>query len=237
MPSDAERYGCSATASGCSARVDSVRERYAGPSAALLPDGRLLWDAEARDALLASRREVTHLDVGSAPAPSPAGSTAGGLLLVHSHRHKVVDFELLARVVDVSSRLPAMASPAHGTFSNLTQGLESGRDASGVLRRLSLLIINNDASHQAADRASTSHPVQWLRLFARRDTNYMPLRMLLLDSLNAGYNCGEMLALSQAADITALFPWGARTHRLGSARGTHTSAQDQAASQQCDVRN
>ena len=192
----------------------------------MLPDGHLLWDDAALDALHANRRDANRREEPSTstsnpansaasatspagstqypvpcaqyPVPSPAGSTAGGLLLVHSHRHDAQDFALLARIIAVSSQLPL------GSFSNRTLGLDPMLDAQGVLHGLSLLIINNDARWQATPRDSADHPAGWLRLF---DQPAMRLRMLLLEPMNAGYYCGEFLSLSSAVKLTNLFPW------------------------------
>ena len=111
--------------------------------------------------------------------------TGGGLLLVHSHRQVGADFERHARMLSVIAAKP------------------SRHDTKGVLQRISLLIMNNNAGALVRHSSAPDNPIDWLR----RYTLPMPLRMLLLTSLNVGFLCGEFQALAAASPITVRFPW------------------------------
>ena len=97
-------------------------------------------------------------------------------MLVHSHRQRRVDFEAHARAL----------------------GLASARAAASVLRRASLLLVNNNAAEvfkRASFGRTVQHgptaedPVSWLRAYGNVP---FALRMVLTTSLNLGYFCGEV---------------------------------------------
>jgi hypothetical protein len=179
------------------------RLRFGGVSALLLPNGSLRCGAEADAALSESRRQ--------AAVEEASARIRGGLLLVHSHRQRAHDFALHARMVALIAKLPPVGYQRKvpfgdhvTTFGNGTNGLAHGQPPS-MLRRLSLLIINNDAGRHPGDYSSPEHPVQWLQHY--RHVPDMRVRMLILTAVNMGYNCGEFHSLSAASGIIGRFPW------------------------------
>ena len=148
--------------------------RYERVSAALLPNGSIACASEA-DAALDSLEE-----------------DRGGLVLVHSHRQRIHDFEDHAR-----------AFGAH----------LAERPQSPLLRRASLLLINNNAAElykRASFGSKVKHgstaedPIGWLRAYGNVPWR---IRLLITTSLNVGYFCGELHALAALSPITSRFPW------------------------------
>ena len=156
-----------------------LRVRFAGPSVAIL-DGeqRAQCGHAANEALHKSRQGVAEL-------LTQRRGLGFGLLLVHSHRQRSLQFEQHARMMSLIARM---------------------RPDAGLLHQLSLLLVNNDASEllpHGAWHGNTDNPLKWLELYA------LPLRirMLLVTSINVGYNCGELQALVAAAPVLQQFPW------------------------------
>lgn len=117
-------------------------------------------------------------------ATSGDQGTGGGLLLVHSHRQKGADFKRHARMLSVVAATPYRSK--------------------GLLKHISLLIINNDAASVLRyNRFAPENPIDWLRMYQIP----MRLRMLLLTTLNLGFFCGELQSLAAASTITKRFPW------------------------------
>jgi len=156
-----------------------LRVRFAGPSVAII-DGeqRAQCGHAANEALHKSRQGVAEL-------LAQRRGLGFGLLLVHSPRQRSLQFEQHARMMSLIARM---------------------RPDAGLLHQLSLLLVNNDASEllpHGAWHGNTDNPLKWLELYA------LPLRirMLLVTSINIGYNCGELQALVAAAPVLQQFPW------------------------------
>ena len=159
---------------------------FNGVSAALLPNGSLVCGVAADRALDQSRRDESP----STSRSSGSSNSGGGLILVHSHRQRLNDFRDHARALGLAVR--QRGSLLHGA---------------------SLLLLNNNAP-LLYQRASYGRSVQWgphaddaigwLRAYAALP---LRIRLLITSSINCGYFCGELQALSAAARITSRFPW------------------------------
>lgn len=157
---------------------------FEGPSALLLPNGSLRCGSAA-DAALDEYSPRT-----------PASSARGGLLMIQSHRQRLADFELFARMLDVIHAIPAGGIKPSKVIPR--------NQSASILDDLSLLIVNNNAVDQTNNWASTDHPVQWLHRFTLPT---LRLRMLLLTAVNLGYSCGGMHLVAAMSRILARFPW------------------------------
>ena len=140
--------------------------KFEGVSAAMMPDGTLLYNEVADSALHASRREAAAEATASHNDGRPSYAS-DGLVLIHSHAHRGEQFALYARMLELTSMME----------------LHSGQRAS-VLHGLSLLIIKNDAGQKPgrstnynSSELDPEHPISWLRLFK---LGSMRLRMIIL---------------------------------------------------------
>ena len=158
-----------------------VRVQFPGPSVALLPDERRArCGSKALDALLESRQGVET-------AIAQRSGLGYGLLLVHSHRQRAAEFEQHARMISLIYR---------------TQHPDPG-----LFHELSLLVVNNDASELLPHGLWHGHTDDPLNKWLVHYSVPMRIRMLLVTSLNLGYNCGELHALASSAPILQHFPW------------------------------
>jgi hypothetical protein len=174
--------------------------KFEGVSAAMMPDGTVLYNEAADSALHASRREAAA-EATASHHDGRASNASNGLVLIHSHAHRGEQFALYARMLELTSMME-LHSP--------TRGINQGQRAS-VLHGLSLLIIKNDAGQKPgrstnynSSELDPEHPSSWLRLFK---LGSMRLRMIILTHVNLGYKCGEFHSLFAASKILSLFPW------------------------------
>ena len=130
------------------ADIDALlRVKFSGPSLALITGAGgkpvVRCGAAANSVLEESRRNATD-------GLWQSNGSGWGLLLVHSHRQRASEFELHARMLELSVRT---------------------QPSGGLLHELSLLIVNNDAAELLPHgpwHGSSEDPVQWLRAYTSR---------------------------------------------------------------------